>query len=210
MKTDDLIDALSAGIEPVRPARLNPAMLAGAGAAAVLAVVLLLGVRPDIHEAMRGPTLWMKALYTAALAGGSIWLTTLLGRPGMRALPALIAMALVVGVALLWGGAELATTPADQRMAAWRGGSSSVCGLNILLASLFAAPLVFLSARRLAPTRPTAAGAALGLATGAVAATAYGLHCTEATAAFVSTWYTLGVATAGALGAIIGRVALRW
>jgi hypothetical protein len=210
MKTEDLIDALSAGIEPVKPARLNPVMLAGAGAAAVLAVVLLLGVRPDLHEAMGGPTLWMKALYTVALAGTSIWLATRLGRPGVRAMPALAALAVVVGVAVIWGGAEMMATPADQRMADWRGGSSSVCGLNILLASLFAAPLVFLSARRLAPTRPTAAGAALGLATGAVAATAYGLHCTEATAAFVATWYTLGVATAGLIGAVIGRFALRW
>jgi hypothetical protein len=47
--------------------------------------------------------------------------------------------------------------------------------------------------------------------TGAVAATAYGLlHCPEATVAFVATWYTLGVAAAGAIGASIGRFALRW
>ena len=46
---------------------------------------------------------------------------------------------------------------------------------------------------------------------GAVAATAYGLlHCPEATVAFVATWYTLGVAAAGAIGALIGRFALRW
>ncbi len=210
MKTEDLIDTLSAGIEPVRPARLNPLMLVGASVAAVLAVVALLGVRSDIHEAMRGSTLWMKALYTVALAAASIWLATRLGRPGVRAVPALAALAFVVGVAVVWGGAEMMTTPADERMADWLGGSSSVCGLNILLASLFAAPLVFLSARRLAPTRPMAAGAALGLATGALAATAYGLHCTETTAAFVATWYTLGVATAGLIGALVGRFALRW
>lgn len=210
MKTDDLIDALAAGIEPVRPARLSPILLAGAMLAAVLAVVLLLGVRPDLHQAMQGPTLWMKALYTAALAVAAMGLATRLGRPGVRAAPALIALALIAGVAMLWGGIEMAATPADQRMEMWMGRSSSLCGLYILLASLFAAPLVFLSARRLAPTRPTASGAALGLVTGALAATAYGLHCAESTAAFVATWYTLGVAAAGLIGAVIGRFALRW
>ena len=68
-----------------------------------------------------------------------------------------------------------------------------------------------MSAQAGAPTRPTAAGLALGVATGGIAATAYGLlHCGEATAAFVATWYTLGVATAGLIGAGIGRLALRW
>lgn len=54
------------------------------------------------------------------------------------------------------------------------------------------------------------AGAAAGLLTGAIAATAYGLHCPEATAAFVATWYTLGMAAAAGLGAVVGRFALRW
>ena len=56
-----------------------------------------------------------------------------------------------------------------------------------------------------------AGGGFTGVMTGAVAATAYGLlHCPEATVAFVATWYTLGVAAAGVLGAIVGRFALRW
>jgi len=117
----------------------------------------------------------------------------------------------VVGAAVTWGGIETALKPPDQRMAGWLGQTWDVCGLNILLVSAFAGPLVFLSARRLAPTRPTAAGLALGLASGGLAATAYGLlHCGEATAAFVATWYTLGIAAAGLIGAAVGRFALRW
>jgi hypothetical protein len=81
----------------------------------------------------------------------------------------------------------------------------------LMLVSAFAAPFVFLSARKLAPTRPATAGLALGLATGGLAATAYGLlHCGEATVAFVATWYTLGIAAAGLIGAAVGRFALRW
>ena len=49
------------------------------------------------------------------------------------------------------------------------------------------------------------------MASGGIAATAYGiLPCPESTVAFVATWYTLGVAAAGLIGAVAGRFALRW
>ena len=211
MKTEDLIDALAAGIEPVRPARLDPPLLAWAGGAAAVAVILLLGARSDLTQALQAPTPWLKAIYTAALAQTAIWLATRLGRPGLDPRPALFALLAVVGIAVAWGGIETVLTPPGQRMAGWLGQTWDICGRNIVLVSAFAAPLVFLSARRLAPTRPTTAGLALGLATGGIAATAYGLlHCGEATAAFVATWYTLGVAAAGLIGAAVGRFALRW
>ena len=64
--------------------------------------------------------------------------------------------------------------------------------------------------RRFAPTRPTAAGLAVGLAGGGLGATVYGLHCQESTAAFLATWYVLGMAAVGAIGALLGRRLLRW
>jgi hypothetical protein len=66
------------------------------------------------------------------------------------------------------------------------------------------------SFRRLAPTRLRAAGAAAGLAAGAWAATIYCLHCPEASAIFVLTWYTLGIVLAAAIGALLGPRVLRW
>lgn len=211
MKTDDLIDALAAGLEPARPARPSPLLLTAAAVAATAAVGLLLGFRPDLWQALQGPIPWLKGVYTAALAGTGVWLAARLGRPGVDPRPAVLALTFVVAVAVFCGGAEMVLTPPEQRMAGWLGGTWRVCGANIVLVSAFSAPLVFLSARRLAPTRPAAAGLALGLAAGGFAATAYGLlHCGEATAAFVATWYTLGVAAAGLVGAAVGRVALRW
>ena len=76
-----------------------------------------------------------------------------------------------------------------------------------------AAPLflgLLWSFRRLAPTRLRAAGAAAGLSAGACAAAVYCLHCPEASAIFVLTWYSLGIALAGALGALLGPRLLRW
>ncbi|QYC10489.1 NrsF family protein [Brevundimonas nasdae] len=211
MKTDDLIDALAVGLEPTRPARLSIALLAAAGVAAVAAVLLLLGLRPDLVDAMQAPTPWLKGAYTAALALTAIWLTARLGRPGVDPRPAIIALGAVVAAALSWGAIEMIMTPPGERLADWLGRTWTICGRNILIVSAVAAPFVFLSARRLAPTRPSLAGSALGMATGGIAATVYGLlHCPEASAAFVATWYTLGVAAAGAIGAVIGRVALRW
>lgn len=210
MKTDDLIEALAAGIEPVRPARLSPWMVGGALAAAVTAVVLMLGVLPDLAEVIQGPAFWAKAAYTGALVIASVWLVTRLGRPGASIGMAGWSIAAIVGLAGLVAMIELILLPPEARMDDWLGFTWKVCALNILKVSAFAAPLIFLAARRLAPTRPMQAGAAAGLLTGAIAATAYGLHCPEATAAFVATWYTLGMAAAAALGAVVGRFALRW
>lgn len=211
MKTDELIDALAVGLEPVKPARASLLLLAVAAAAAVVGVVMLLGVRPDLVKAIAGPSPWLKALYTLALAIAALRLATRLGRPGVDVRPAALALVALVALVAAAGVIEVAMTAPDQRLAVWLGQTWEVCGSNILLISAVAGPFVFLSARRLAPTRPSAAGAVLGLTAGAVAATAYGLlHCPEATIAFVATWYTLGVAAAGAVGAIIGRFALRW
>lgn len=210
MKTDDLIEALAAGIEPVRPARLSPWMVGGALAVALTSVVVILGVLPDLAEMVRGPAFWAKAAYTSALAASALWLVTRLGQPGASIRLAGWTVAAIVGLAGLAGVVELLRLPPEARMDDWLGFTWKVCALNILMVSAITAPLIFLAARHMAPTRSMQAGAAAGLLTGAVAATAYGLHCPEATAAFVATWYTLGMAAAAASGAIIGRFALRW
>ena len=211
MKTDELIDALAVGLEPVKPARPSLLLLTAAAVAAVAGVIVLLGVRPDLIQAMGGASPWMKALYTLALTAVAVRLATQLGRPGADVRLAALGLLAVVAVAAAAGVIEVVTTAPDQRLAVWLGRTWKICGRNILLISVVAGPFVYWSVRHMAPTRPSAAGAALGVMTGAVAATAYGLlHCPEATVAFVATWYTLGVAAAGVIGAIVGRFALRW
>jgi hypothetical protein len=64
--------------------------------------------------------------------------------------------------------------------------------------------------RRLAPTRPSLAGASAGFLAGALGATAYQVFCPETGAMFVTTWYTLGIAACTVVGAVIGSRALRW
>ena len=210
MKTDDLIEALALGLEPARPARPSPLWLSLALLVAAAGVLAVLGPRSDLSEAVTGANFWLKAAYTVALSAAALWWLDRLGRPGASARRPALALAAVVALAATAGAVELLRLPAELRLDDVLGWSWRECSLNILGATLASGPFVWLSARRLAPTRPALAGAALGTLSGGLAATAYGLHCPEATAAFVAVWYTLGVAAAAAVGAVVGRVALRW
>jgi hypothetical protein len=48
------------------------------------------------------------------------------------------------------------------------------------------------------------------VAAGGLAILAHGLFCTEDSALFVATWYTLGAGIVGLIGAGLGRAMLRW
>jgi hypothetical protein len=211
MKTDDLIQALSADLPPARrlDRRLALAMIP-AGLVVLITVGLWLGYRDDLMAAMHGPVFWAKAAYTTVMAGAGFWLLDRLGRPGASPRGPLLllgaVLTLVLGIALY----ELIVLPMPKRMPAVMGDSAHVCAPNIALLSLVAAPFVFWAARAFAPIRPMLAGAAAGLLTGGLATTLYGLHCPEHAAAFVALWYTMGMAIAVAAGAVIGRFAFRW
>jgi hypothetical protein len=62
----------------------------------------------------------------------------------------------------------------------------------------------------LAPTRPTIAGAAIGLLAGAIGTLGYCLHCPEMHVPFWATWYLLGMAVPAAIGSLLGKSVLRW
>lgn len=213
MKTEDLINALAASVEPAPPRGLNRRLVACslvAGAGALVGVAVVLGFRPDLAVAVQGPMFWTKAGYTAALALCGGWLFVRLGRPGAPVRGPVIALATVALAVLAGAAVEFAGLPPAARLDAWLGGSARACPFNILLLSALAAPAVVWAARRFAPVRPGQAGAAAGLLTGALAATLYGLHCPESTLMFLATWYTLGVLLAAGLGALAGPRLLRW
>ncbi|WP_395650008.1 NrsF family protein [Brevundimonas sp.] len=213
MKTDDLIAALAADTAPTGAGTLRRrAGLALIPAALLIlaGVILSLGLRPDLMIAMGGPTFWAKAAYTAALACAGFWLLDRAGRPGADVRVPLAVFGAVVVIAILSGAVSLMTTPEAARVEALMGQSARVCPTNIAGLSLLAAPLILFAVRGFAPLRPALAGAAAGLMLGGLAATLYGLHCPEHTAAFVAVWYTLGMAIPVVVGAVIGRWVWRW
>jgi hypothetical protein len=212
MKTADLIATLAADAAPMPPVRVLPRMAVAAalgGAVALVILVIWLGLQP-LGAAMLSGSFWMKAGYTAVLATAGLLLVARLARPGGQAgrlpLIALAAVAVMAGLALL----EMARTPPGRMHDVVMGHTWAVCSLRIVTLSV----PVYLGAvwalRRLAPTRLALAGAAAGLLAGSVGATVYGLYCAETAATFVLIWYTLGIASASALGAVIGQRLLRW
>lgn len=213
MQTDDLIAHLSGGLEPVRGTEVARILATGlvlglAGSALLMA--LTIGIRPDIVDAMGGGAFWLKFLYTLVIAVLGLKLVERVGRPGTDAtIPALL---IAIPVLVLMAMMAMQMMPASDatRHTLLMGHSADVC--SVLIAAL-ALPLfggLFWSLRKLAPTRLTRAGAAAGLLAGSAAATIYAFHCTESTATFIAIWYTAGIALTTAMGAVLGRVMLRW
>lgn len=213
MNIDQLIESLSADVPRVGPhalaRRIGFGIVAGS-LVTVLLVIGVLGLRPDLKVAMHGFSFWMKGTYTLALALGTTYAVTRLARPTTRSVRGLMLLTVPVLLLAAIGLGELAQTSSDQWLALWLGRSWMICPWLVLtLATPIFIGLLW-SFRKLAPTRLRATGAAAGGAAGAWAATLYCLHCPEAAAIFVLTWYSLGILLAGGAGALLGPRLLRW
>lgn len=212
MRTTDLVELLArdtSAIPPGAATRKLLTALAVGGAATFALVALWLRCQP-LKEAAWQPWFWMKAGYTGLLTVAAAIAVKRLSSPGTRlgAAP-VVGLLIVLAMASLGAGQLLAAAPAG-RLGLWLGQTWKVCSPLILLLALPIYGCLIVALRALAPTRPALTGAAAGLTAGALAATLYGLHCPEQAAAFVATWYTLGIAAAAAVGALLGRRLLRW
>ncbi|MDY7525195.1 DUF1109 domain-containing protein [Sphingomonas sp. 10B4] len=213
MNTDDLIATLGSDVPPVKRSAVGRRLVLGiaAGAAVSASYVLLMwGARPDLAVAMHGFYFWMKWAYTISLAFGALALTAQLARPETHRLRWLWLLAIPVLLLASVGVFELLHTPQTQWLAMWLGQSWKQCPWRVLSLAMPIFIGLLWSFRRLAPTRLRLAGAAAGLAAGAFAATVYCLHCPEASAIFVLTWYSLGILLAASFGALVGPRLLRW
>jgi hypothetical protein len=213
MKTDDLIALMAADAKkPASPfpvtRRLGPAALVGAVVAFAL-LVAWLGLR-DMAEAVASPSYWMKTIYTLALAIAGFLLAERLSRPGTKATRGIIALVAVMALMLGIAAVQLFSTPAEDMRDALLGSTWDRCPWRIVALAIPGLALSLIAMRSLAPTRPTLAGAGAGLFVGGIAATVYGLHCAETSAAFTAIWYTGGIALSAALGAVAGWRLLRW
>jgi hypothetical protein len=212
MKTDNLIAALAGDLAPVRRGYVLSVLGLGLLGGMIVSAGIMtawLGLRPDLGDAAMTAPYWIKFAYTLALTLCGLRIVERQARAGGKAGVALslvgLAVAAIVGLAVI----QLAV-PDAPRHALIMGHSANVCARNIFVLSLPIFAGLFWALRRLAPTRLTLAGASAGLLAGAAGAWVYAFHCDESAAPFMAIWYTLGIAAAGFLGALLGRFGLRW
>ncbi|CAM3196143.1 DUF1109 domain-containing protein [Sphingomonas antarctica] len=213
MNTDDLITSLAAHAVPVRRGWIvrRIAVGAGLGALGTLAMITVqLGFRPDLMVAMHGFAFWMKWTYTISLGVIALLAVAHLARPEATSPRWLWLLAVPVAALAALATGELIRTPTADWPALWMGLSWKMCSTRVATLSLPIFIGLVIAFRRLAPTRLRLTGAVAGLAAGACGATLYCLHCPEVSAVFVLTWYTLGIAVAAGIGALIGPRLLRW
>ena len=212
MQTDDLIARLSGQLAPAprgQVGRMLALGLAGGLAVSGLLMWATLGLRPDLSVAMAGAAFWMKFFYVLTIGALGLRIVERQARAGADArLPTWLLGVPVV--ALVVAASVQLSAPGADSAALIMGQSAGVCAFLILMLALPVFAGLFLVLRRLAPTRLTLAGAAAGLAAGGWGACVYAFHCPESTAPFIVIWYSLGMVLAAALGAFLGRWALRW
>lgn len=211
--TDDLIARLSADLKPVRPMALQRLLIGATIAStlvAIIAMYLWLGMRPDLDAAMSTMNFWTKFGYTLSVAVLGGVATMALARPDGRIrwpwFAALGLLALLVVAAFM----QLARAEPDDMMPLIIGGTSLVCPWRIVVLGLPMLLAAILALRRLAPANPTLAGFAAGIMAGGAGAWVYSFACGENGMMFLALWYTLGILIVGVLGAVLGRLLLRW
>jgi hypothetical protein len=212
MQTDDLINSLTQNLQPA-PNDLVARLLnwgAFVGLGVALLIILLIGVREDLNTALFSWPFWMKWTYAISMALTAYLLCERMARPGAKLGLLAVLPLLPVAMLIFMAIRTQLQLPDAARMATWMGHSAAMCPFNIGAISIPVFAVLCRTLRRAAPTNLRVAASAAGLMSGAIAAFAYCLLCTESSIAFVSTWYTLGMLLPAVVGAVFGNTLLRW
>ncbi|MET3432428.1 hypothetical protein ABIC71_001914 [Herbaspirillum seropedicae] len=213
MKTDDLISMMASGVTPVDrrlPVKQMAQALLLGGLGALLLMLKIYGLRPDLGLMLGVPLFWIKLAFPTTLAVGALLVLRRLMRPGLRVGVRWAGIALP-GLAVWVGGAlVLLSAPLAQRLPLLMGISWRSCPFNIALLSIPLFIGIFWAVRGMAPTRLRLTGAIAGLLAGATATMVYCLHCPEMGVPFWGVWYFLGILIPAAAGLLLGPRLLRW
>ena len=210
MRTDDLIELL---VKDLVPWRFRSAVAGAVAGGVIIAAVLFLaevGPRPDISGVVQSGRFLFKFVVTISLAVTAIWVTLSIGRPGgslsQRGLALSIAPALLACAAAI----ELVILPESQWMPHLVGHNARICLTLIPLLSVGPLACLLTALRASAPSNPGLAGAVAGLAASGIAATFYAAHCTDDSALFVVTWYSMATLIVTTAGCLVGWKLLKW
>jgi hypothetical protein len=216
VNTEQLIDVLSANLEPIARSglrkRLALALVIG-GAAAFGLMLATVGPRPEIGTVahLEWVALKLSSALSLILTGAPSLIRSTRPEPddGTRFTPVLFPFVVVsaAAVAIL-----LLCRPAE-----WRGmilGAHSVSSARCLIRILFfaATPLAVLiwALRRGATTRLNRCGAIAGIVARAIGAAAYAFNCASDSVPFIAIWYCTAIVLCAFIGAQLGPRFLRW
>ncbi len=147
-------------------------------------MLLLLPPRPDLSTAALTPMFWLKLAPRLIAAAAEFVATTQLARPGVcELIPARLLAALLASLWLM-AAIVVVEAPAGARRIGVDGATALPRAASIVALSLPLLGAAFVAPRRVAPTRPWAAGLVAGTLAGAVAAFVCALHWTETTVQF--------------------------
>ena len=213
MKTDELITALSMGVEPVNRRLVNRSLgiaLATGTAVAIGVTLVALGVRVDLTTPRAVIFLVLKLVFAIGTVGAASVYLARLARPGgeQRVSPGLAA--LPFGAILLLAGVSLGQAPRSHWDKMVMGGEWLECLISIPIIAIVPFAVVIWAVRQAAPTNLVRTGAFSGLVAGGVSAMAYALHCTDDSLPFVALWYGGTIVLCTLAGAILGPRLLRW
>lgn len=213
MKTEHLIDLLSANVEPIDPYKLVRSLLIatflGWGSASLTCIVTL-GVRPDVHASGGLGFLLIKVGFAAVISILGLRLLLNHSRPGGEHYSRMLSAVFPFVALLALGAINLILVPASRWGHLVRGENLVQCILSIPIMAVLPFGAIVLAVRNAAPTNLLRTGALVGLVAGAIGAMAYALHCPNDSLPFVAFWYGGTIALCTLAGAALGPRLLRW
>ena len=213
MKTDELVAALSAHIEPVNDRLVSRTVYLALAVGTVVALGIMLvglGVRPDLMTARALIFLLLKLAFTVGIVGvASVYLTRL-ARPGGEQRTSSISAVAPFAAIVLLAAISLGLAPSSHWNKMVMGDEWLECLLSIPIIAIVPFAISIWAVRRAAPTNLTRTGAFVGLISGGVSAMAYALHCMDDSLPFVAVWYGGTIVLCTLAGAALGPRLLRW
>lgn len=213
MRTDDLVEVLSARIDPadLRAVGRRIAVAVAVGSLLAIAATLIgLGPRTGLSTVRAWTFLFLKIAFAAAIVGTAVTYLTRLSRPGgaLRhgTLVVILPFLIIVALALV----SLSSAPVSHwdRMVA--GDEWLECLVSIPIIAIVPFALTMWAVRQAAPTDLRRAGALAGLVAGGISAVAYSIHCTADSLPFVAVWYGGTIVACTLAGVALGPRLLRW
>ena len=212
MRTDELIDSLAANLQPVDRGRVSRRFRIGLaiGLAAALGEMFLF-IGP--HQALDARGLagfFLQCLFTLGLVATTVMFLLRAARPGTEVRGFLALASFPVGAIVAFVAVGLALAHHLISGARIVDKSAVACLFYIPLFATVPFATVVWALRTGAPTHLTRAGAAAGLAAGALSAAACALPCGNELFMAIALFHGLAIEICAGLGAKVGPRILRW